>query len=938
VSVGFRSVATVTNGTAGTSVVVARPAGVVNGDLLLAFVAQAGTATVTAPTGWTLFGSQTTGGAVSLAVYWKVASSEPSSWTWTLGSSLRNWASVSAYTGVDPAAPINDSSSNTYPGAATAFALATYPQMLRFGAGVFAVAGVRTASGAATTWTPSGMVGITERADLSTNAGAGTDIAGEVSDVLNGTSPDASFTPSGTASLAQSAAVDWAIMLNPYWQPPLPAATVSSTLEAAFGADLTADPATWTWTDITARMINTAQISRGRVDEGQDTQPSKCTLRLGNTDGWLTPMHPSSPWYLLWDLGTPMRLKINQVIASFVRCQGRATRIDPVFPSGNSEVAFVDVEFQGLLYSMGQGEYLASPMHRAIAADNPIAYWSMEDASGAQSLAEASGGPPLRFVGGAPTTGSGGPVGSAPLVTLTTTSTLHGLVTMSAGVTAWTVEFYAKLTGTPAISTPIWEWHTGGTIRRWRLTIFPSGGVDTVGIEGFDKSDTRLIDFETSFLSQYNTDLVFVVAARQNGGNLEHEFAFNSPTLSAGRTGGSIAGTLGAISRVDTPFAGQVGWVYGHMSVYDRSLDVDADGDTWGSLHFNHWSYLDGDTGVAADQRILSVSDLTTNVNLRQDQAPAGTTSVMGPIPVASSPLTVMREAEKADLGVLTDGLNSGLDYLGKAYRYNRPVALALDGMRGHIKLPFEPSTNDQQLQATVTVSRSGGSSATAMDTAIRRAKGVYPSQVTLNLDTDADLANQTGQRLRMGTVSEMRSPTLTLDLRDKPELIRPWLERCDIGARYTAVSLPRQFGPNGLDQIIEQYVESIDAVTWTVHLTGAPFSPWRAFVTEDVLQGRGDTAGSSLHSGVSALATNVVDTWSVDTTAGPIWTATATTTNPNDFPFDVVCEGERVTVTAIVGASSPQTFTVKRAINGIVKAHSAAAPISLWAPPGTAF
>ncbi|MET7949213.1 hypothetical protein [Micromonospora sp. NPDC005324] len=66
----------------------------------------------------------------------------------------------------------------------------------------------------------------------------------------------------------------------------------------------------------------------------------------------------------------------------------------------------------------------------------------------------------------------------------------------------------------------------------------------------------------------------------------------------------------------------------------------------------------------------------------------------------------------------------------------------------------------------------------------------------------------------------------------------------------------------------------------------------------------------------------------SVATAAGPVWT-----TNVAHVPFDVNVAGERVTVTAISGASSPQTFTVTRAVNGVEKGHAAGTDVRLWQP-----
>jgi hypothetical protein len=79
----------------------------------------------------------------------------------------------------------------------------------------------------------------------------------------------------------------------------------------------------------------------------------------------------------------------------------------------------------------------------------------------------------------------------------------------------------------------------------------------------------------------------------------------------------------------------------------------------------------------------------------------------------------------------------------------------------------------------------------------------------------------------------------------------------------------------------------------------------------------------STLASSVTSSAT----TLSV-ASAGPLWT-----TDVAEFPFDLAIGGERMTVTAISGASSPQTFTVVRSANGVVKVHAAGAVVKLAQP-----
>ena len=62
---------------------------------------------------------------------------------------------------------------------------------------------------------------------------------------------------------------------------------------------------------------------------------------------------------------------------------------------------------------------------------------------------------------------------------------------------------------------------------------------------------------------------------------------------------------------------------------------------------------------------------------------------------------------------------------------------------------------------------------------------------------------------------------------------------------------------------------------------------------------------------------------------AGELWT-----TDAAQFPLDVEIGGEVVTVSAIAGAASPQTFTLSaRSVNGITKSHLAGAPVSVAHP-----
>jgi 1,2-diacylglycerol 3-beta-glucosyltransferase len=86
-----------------TSMVINVPAGVVNGDVMVAVVAwrfQSGL-TVSGPAGWTLLNTGGNGACCTVNEYTRVASNEPASYTWTSSAATGITGGISAYTNVD---------------------------------------------------------------------------------------------------------------------------------------------------------------------------------------------------------------------------------------------------------------------------------------------------------------------------------------------------------------------------------------------------------------------------------------------------------------------------------------------------------------------------------------------------------------------------------------------------------------------------------------------------------------------------------------------------------------------------------------------------------------------------------------------------------------------------------------------------------------------
>lgn len=209
------------NATAST-IVVTVPTGTIDGDVLVMGVSARGNlagSAVTTPSGWTLRGTpiQTGNGVAdqSLYMFTRVASSEPASYTVTVGSTTRIMAAMLAYSGVDNTTPFDVASGNS--GASSASAVA--PTLSAAATGEMLVEFFASVSNS--TWTA--PTGSTERVDISVGSVTSFEAADELLSASGAT---------GTRTATSSVAGVWcAAMLT--LKGASTAASVSATVVAA---------------------------------------------------------------------------------------------------------------------------------------------------------------------------------------------------------------------------------------------------------------------------------------------------------------------------------------------------------------------------------------------------------------------------------------------------------------------------------------------------------------------------------------------------------------------------------------------------------------------------------------------------------------------------------------------------------------------------------
>ncbi|WP_171110640.1 MULTISPECIES: hypothetical protein [unclassified Streptomyces] len=494
---------------------------------------------------------------------------------------------------------------------------------------------------------------------------------------------------------------------------------------------------------------------------------------------------------------------------------------EPVWPYGdlsrtdaNGELEYegesqVTITASGILRRLGQGEEpLQSTLRRRIPSFNPVAYWPQEEGRNATSISS-----PIEGVAAFTPTGFDFAAddtlpGSSPLPSIAATASFAANVPPATpGV--WQVELVYFLEAMPASLTTLFEVRATGTGRRVRVRV----ATDNVTLQGFDANDNELFLSSTlapQFTGAWNR---LQIKAVPDGGNVTYVARWIVIGGSGFAAIATIAGSAGYATQVSSAFgSGLEGLRFGHLAVFDTETDAPFNA---ADMAFN------GEN--AADRMIRLCQEEGIPFVLTGD---ATTTQAMGPQRPAT--LTdLLAECAAVDGGLLGEQRASyGLAYRTRASLYNQTPRLVLDAAQNEITNPFAPVLDDQRLRNYITVSREGGSSATAVDEASVMRRRQYKASVTVNAFSDDQLPALAGWRLHLGTWPGMRYPSVSTELSIAPQLITDWLE-LDYGDRLHVVNLPPQHPRDTVDLLLQGYSETISPTRWTVQANCSPGGPW---------------------------------------------------------------------------------------------------------------
>ena len=700
------------------------------------------------------------------------------------------------------------------------------------------------------------------------------------------------------------------------------------------------------WVDITADVYvrDLINITRGRGDEQGSAQPSTLTLTLNNRNGKYSPRNPLGTYYGKIGRNTQIRVSVN----SGVRFIGEVSSWPGRWDTSGKD-AYMPIEAAGILRRLGQWNHTVSGYRQFLLSTSPVTYWPCDDGSDSDRCWPVAGtyqGSSIhREVGTAVFTLATGILGThlAPTLRINDTVPAAGgdrMIGYCRGSAAtpdavaldmlWRVDTEVVPAGT-LTSYPTGNFHIvlylngASTAASWDMSFRHDGTNDDIELFFTDTGGTTSLGNTAALTAVQDTALHHIrLLLDQNGADVDYTIYIDGVSV---LTGTKTTFTLPAVDSMAIVYDRNSNTAdgllnIGHVIVWENLANIPNITTTAGLSH--------GFAGEAAGRRIERLCGETgipfaSTGNLDD-------TIDMG-LQFEDELTSQFAEIEQTDMGLIYEPRTSfALGYRTRTSLYTLAATATLDMSALQLAMPFEPVEDDQGIRNDVFAQRREGSSfqatrATGPLSVLDPPNGVgrYKDEVGVNSQTDGMLEGIANWLLTLGTIDEARYPRITVDLAISAVATNSTLSAAllsaDVGSRLDVTDAVGVFVYDDIKLLVLGYSETIGPYEHTVTFNCAPYSPYdiAKFDTD-----RFDTAGSQLSGSVTTTASSL----SVADTGGTLWTTSV------GGGFDITVGGERMTVTAISGASSPQTFTVTRSVNGVVKAHAAGTSVRLFKTP----
>lgn len=562
-----------------------------------------------------------------------------------------------------------------------------------------------------------------------------------------------------------------------------------------------------------------------------------------------------------------------------------------------------------------------------------LAYWPCADSENtAANFSSGIGGTPMHIYEGAANYRAGN---IAPWLESTAASAqdsvlrFDGYVPTSSGDTvitntSWVAGFEVGKLSTAATMTVYYKgqnWITGSTGERTDWTITLDGTAGTGGrmqltreiVEESTSSSAMVINSDVPQLFDQGPHYISLVI-EDDGSDCNYELYMDDLTIGTGTVAGA---TYATPKYIRASVTGQ-GVQFGYFSVHDLTSQAALAQAAQG------WN---GETAGERFTRLCAENSIAYDIT-----GVASVTRRMGPQRIATLYEQFM-DIETADGGIFGEPRDFlGVHYATRVSLYNRDPVAEFDYSNNDLITPFLPVDDDQRIANDVLavhpITRESVQSVASDGPLGIDAVGKYDIEINPNVYTTANLQDAAEWAVSLGTVDEDRFPSISVNLaRDQFQSSNSLLNGAlvaEIGDWLTVANTPAWVSSETVRQLIRGYTMKIDnnerarGITINFNTT-----PARAYRVGPLNQGTWARLGSRV--GILDGSIDDNDTsLNVLTTNGALFTT-------SDEPFFIVINGERMEVTAVSGASSPQFFTVTRSTNSVFKSHASGSVVQVY-------
>lgn len=712
-------------------------------------------------------------------------------------------------------------------------------------------------------------------------------------------------------------------------------------LEAAFGADLSADPATWTFTDVTpyvrwnpgiATQIGSTGTAAKRIVASQLTaildndQDGGGDWTIGNATGRFGSQLREN---------TPIRGRLDIGAGANDRFCGFLTSIPPTRGAAGDNSVALTAHGASKRIAKGRSKPF-SALRKSYDRAFPDAYWPLERGTGGTVGASAVAGvPDMTVTMGSVSFGTADDSlpSSLPLAQFSRegvggqlTGTIPPLfrTAIIGGTVDWSREFSIRQPAlSPGASISVMNWYVRGTIDLWNVTVKPvaDGGL----VLGFINTSGGV----QSYLSNVAVD----------DGEWHHVRVDCQQTA-----GVAVQVTLDGVQILSQSTTGTNGFVttviFNPDATADDSFPSLGHDATWNGDRPNDedtYAAFLGHTGDTVAERMIR---LAMEASVQLDIIGVAD-DVMGP-QRAGAFLDLLQDAVDVDAGgLLCDGITFGLTYYTRQSAYSIDPCLTLDSADGDYLIPLPATHSDQgrvnRYTATDPLTNADRTFEQTDGPMGSDAVGLYEEGDSFRVNIINELDQIAAWMVGQGTVPGLRWPSLPFELAKPATSVKAadWLATRPL-CRVDALGITTGSRPDR-SLILRGWVERWNSRRWTVALAVGPYDGYAVTVLAADTGAVGEFTGwyevdddvvtaALLPAGGTSVTVNL-------STTGTVLTNPSVGTYTDDLlGLYVDLDGLKVGVTAITApAGGQQTLTV--AGSDVVRAVPAGTPLLAWAP-----